>query len=90
MLEAEAKKYGLRPNRGKCEHIQMNTGGRIKFIDSKHVMVVTEARYLGVLLHHKADPKVEIADRIKQAMATWKRLNKFLVNTKLVIISLVH
>ena len=55
----------------------MNAAGRIKFSDGKHVTEVIQALYLGVLLHHKADAKVEIADRIKQAMATWKGLHKF-------------
>ena len=76
-VETESHRYGLALNYAKCEFIGINyTGLPIpRFTNKTKVKQVKQARYLGVLLTEKAQPQLELQDRIKQATITWKRLN---------------
>ena len=76
-LEDEAGKYGLNLNRKKCEHIKLNARGVITCADGTTIKEVEQARYLGVKLHNKTKPEMEIKDRIWQTTATWNRLHKY-------------
>ena len=49
----------------------------MKFLDGTIVPKVTEAEYLGGILHHKADPKAEIAKRISVAGSCRYQLGNF-------------
>ena len=76
-VETESHRYGLALNCAKCEFIGINYKGLPipKFTNKTKIKKVKQARYLGVLLTERAQPQLELQDRIKQAAITWKRLN---------------
>ena len=76
-VETESTRYGLALNYGKCEFIGLNyTGLAIpRFKNNNKIKRTKQAKYLGVLLTEKAQPHIEIQERIKQSAITWKRLN---------------
>merc|ERR1712086_301462 len=76
-VETKSERYGLALNYNKCEFIGINYHGRRtpKFTNNKKVKQTKQAKYLGVLLTERAQPEIEIRERIKQSAITWKRLD---------------
>ena len=71
----ESEKYGMRLNKSKCEFLGLNLGRSPQWPDGTHVRSVLQAKYLGTILDHKNSNDPEISERIKQTMATWRRMD---------------
>ena len=71
-IQDEGAKYGLKLNLAKCEAININTAGVVRFNNGKPVKQTDEAKYLGCLLNDNTEAKKEISKRIADTMATWK------------------
>ena len=67
----------MKLNKSKCELITVSGEAKVKFRDGSFVPCKDEARYLGCVLNHRADPRREVKLRISQCMITWKRLGVF-------------
>ena len=78
-MEEASGVYGLGLNKKKCQVLVVNNHVHIdiKFLDGTTVKKVTEAEYLGGILHHKADSKAELAKRIGVAGACRYQLGNF-------------
>ena len=55
-------------NKGKCEVIVMNGISEIKFQNGDPVKQVEIAKYLGVMIHEKADREPELEYRLSNAL----------------------
>ena len=76
-IQDEGAKYGLKLNQNKCEAININTAGIIRFNNGKPVKQTDEAKYLGCLLNDNTEAKKEISKRIADTMVTWKNWRNF-------------
>ena len=75
IIVRESAKYGMKLNRSKCEFLGLNLGRSPQWPDGRHVKSVLQAKYLGTILDHKNSTDPEISERIKQTMATWRRMD---------------
>merc|ERR1712023_559374 len=76
-IESVSREYGLRLNEDKCEHIQINGSGDVRFANEKKVPVVEHATYLGARIDAKCDIGKEINERIATCRIIWKRMELF-------------
>ena len=77
-IEQEGSKYGMRPNKDKCEYISIGQpGGTVRFANGSKVPVREEVKYLGYLINAYGDPNKELSKRIATCMAILSKLHLF-------------
>ena len=64
-------------NKSKCEIIGMNNVGTISFESGEPVKRVELAKYLGVMIHEKANREPELEYRISNALDAAIKLRDF-------------
>ena len=57
-IQRESKKYGMKLNQNKCEHIRLNAIHRIQFENGEEVPTTQNAAYLGSRIHYNGDQKM--------------------------------
>jgi hypothetical protein len=71
--EKVSSNYGLKLNKGKCINLNMNTDLQQKFWDGESIQPTKDATYLGNVLSYKADPHMEVSQKIQEVnRALWK------------------
>ena len=73
-IEKHSSRYGLRLNKKKCNHINMNCKANIKFSDDTEMNRVEEAEYLGAKMTKKHISRTELENRLAKALLTAKNL----------------
>ena len=76
-IQRESKKYGMKLNQNKCEHIRLNAIHRIQFENGEEVPTTQNAAYLGSRIHHNGDQKCEVKTRLTAAWLTVMKLDLF-------------
>ena len=64
-IKYEGAKYGLKLNQDKCETINTNTAGVVRFNNGKPVKHTDEAKYLGCLLNDNKEAKTKSANEFQ-------------------------
>ena len=76
-IQNESRKYGMKLNHNKCEHIRLNAIHRIHFENGEEVPTTQNALYLGSRVHFNGDQKCEVKARIAAAWLTVMKLDLF-------------
>ena len=81
-IEKLSSRYGMKLNKGKCVHINMNNKNNIKFSDGSAMPREEEATYLGAKITRKNLNRKEVDERIGKALKTCNKLKLFLEKAK--------
>jgi len=76
-IEKHGRRYGLKLNYDKCEHMRFGSIQRIRFGHGVLVPLTSEAKYLGCHLNDEGSMKSELQRRMTQTMVVWKKLDLF-------------
>ena len=77
MTEKYSAQYGLNLNRGKCVNLNMNTEASQKFSNGENIKSEKEAMYLGNELNYKADPHMEVTQKLQEVNRTLHRMQDY-------------
>ena len=77
MTEEFSSHYGLNLNRGKCVNLNMNTEESQKFQNGTNIKNEKEAMYLGNELNYKADPHLEVTQKLQEVNRTLHRMQDY-------------
>ena len=77
MTEKYSAQYGLNLNRGKCVNLNMNTEDTQKFSNGDGIKSKKEATYLGNELNYKADPHMEVTQKLQEVNRTLHRMQDY-------------
>ena len=77
-IQQASARYGLKLNEAKCEYLLTGANNAdVHFIDRTPLKRVSQAKYLGVILSDTAQAEPELRHRMRQAMATWRKLDDY-------------
>ena len=62
--QQESRKYGMKLNQSKCEHIGLNAIHRIQYDNGEEFPTTQAATYLGARVQHNGDHKAEVKARV--------------------------
>ena len=77
MTEEYSSQYGLNLNRDKCVNLNMNTDEKQKFQNGTSIKSEREAMYLGNELNYKADPHLEVTQKLQEVNRTLHRMQDY-------------
>ena len=64
-------------NKAKCIQLSVRETRHIRFQDGTLMKKANRAEYLGTIFHNKADPRLEVTNRMNKAAIGRRRLKTF-------------
>ena len=76
-IERHSERYGMALNYDKCELIQFNDNGKVRFQNGKVVRKTHKAKYLGCEINDASNVMKEVKARKAACIGTWKNWSSF-------------